>query len=532
MSTAIQVDLKDIVLANNTFGPREITTISHAIAEDYTQFSLLRDSVAELDSREDRSPATSVRLGVCLYLLGRYNRAIETLTNADGGAMAHFYLGKSRVALGQYAPALESFKAAKVGGYNGDDCALATAEAQRLGGHPDAALKALDALSGAVEQTAEYLYQRGATVAKLKGSPMEVVRLFERAGDVDDRHVGALFGLAVENDRRGNDEMAAQLYQKASFCFPTHLGVLLNLGVLYEDRLQYDKAQHCYARILEAFPDHEQARLYMKDASASGDMFYDEDAQRKNDRLTQVLSIPVSDFELSVRSRNCLQKMGVRTLGDLTRTTEQELLASKNFGETSLVEIRDMLLSKGLELGQFSHEKIEPEPVDLSAMPPDAQALLDRPVADLNLSVRARKCMVRLGLQSIGELLRKTQDDLLECKNFGVTSLNEVREKLTGLGLKLCAGNKAKSQMGSPGCFANLGGAAARGFWTNCGQQKACVPHAQHFCDQVAGFRRSKSLFRRCALRLQSNLGYPVSASQTLCHQLTTHLLTPHCAAV
>jgi DNA-directed RNA polymerase subunit alpha len=45
--------------------------------------------------------------------------------------------------------------------------------------------------------------------------------------------------------------------------------------------------------------------------------------------------------------------------------------------------------------------------------------------------------MVRLQLSSIGELVRKSADDLLECKNFGVTSLNEVREKLTIMGLKL-----------------------------------------------------------------------------------------------
>jgi len=130
--------------------------------------------------------------------------------------------------------------------------------------------------------------------------------------------------------------------------------------------------------------------------------------------------------------------MGVRTLGDLTRTTEQELLASKNFGETSLVEIRDMLVSKGLELGQFSHERSEPEPsFDTTDMSSDEQALLDRPISDLNLSVRARKCMVRLGMTTIGELARKTGDDLLECKNFGVTSLTEVREKLTEMSLKL-----------------------------------------------------------------------------------------------
>jgi DNA-directed RNA polymerase subunit alpha len=89
-------------------------------------------------------------------------------------------------------------------------------------------------------------------------------------------------------------------------------------------------------------------------------MYMDEEAQKGRDRMAQVLNVPVSDFELSVRSRNCLQKMGVRTLGDLTRTTEQELLASKNFGETSLVEIREMLQQRGLQLGQFSHEKGSP----------------------------------------------------------------------------------------------------------------------------------------------------------------------------
>jgi len=242
----------------------------------------------------------------------------------------------------------------------------------------------------------------------------------------------------LENDRRGNDEEALSLYERAASAFPTGIGALLNLGVFYEDNNQYDKAQICYRRILEAYPDHPQTVLYMKDASALGNVLYDEETQRRNDRLAQILNQPVTNFELSVRSRNCLQKMGIDTIGDLTRTSEQELLASKNFGETSLYEIREILSSKGLSLGQFANEKRSSEPpIDTSHMTPDEQALLDRPMADLNLSVRARKCMVRLGINTIGELVRKTGDDMLECKNFGVTSLNEVREKLSDLGLKL-----------------------------------------------------------------------------------------------
>jgi DNA-directed RNA polymerase subunit alpha len=438
MPEVAQFEVKQAVLANSTFGPREIEQFSSAINNDFNQYGQLREGVQELESREDRSPAMAVRLGVCYYILGKYRLAAETLANADGGALALFYLGKSHYALGQFDKAKAAYEQAKVAGYNGDQVALAIAESLRAKGDAKAALAILDNLFGAVEQTAEYLYQRGATVSATGGNPAEVTRFYERAVEADGNHVGALFGLGLLNDRHGNDDEALKYYQRSAARFPTYVGSLLNLGVLYEDRGQFDRAQMCYRRILDTYPNDHRAALFLKDAQASGDMLYDEEAQRKRDRLAQVLSVPVSDFELSVRSRNCLQKMGIHTLGDLTRCSEQELLASKNFGETSLVEISEMLASKGLELGQFAHEKSEPEPqIDLASMSPDEQALLERPISDLNLSVRARKCMVRLGLTTVGELLRKTGDDLLECKNFGVTSLNEVREKLTQNGLKL-----------------------------------------------------------------------------------------------
>src|SRR5206468_3482777 len=67
----------------------------------------------------------------------------------------------------------------------------------------------------------------------------------------------------------------------------------------------------------------------------------------------------------------------------------------------------------------------------------EEKALLAKPISELNLSVRARKCMTKLGIQTVGELITHTGDELLECKNFGVTSLNEVREKLAEFNLKL-----------------------------------------------------------------------------------------------
>ena len=434
-----EVDIKSLVLNNGPFGPAQIRQLAEATGADYLNFRLFRDAVQELADQESRTPATSVRLGVCQYLLGRFRDALATLKNADGGALALYYQGKSNFQLEQYEEAIKCYKAAAKAGYSNDECLVAVAESQRYAGQAKEAIATLDSLSGPIESTAEYLYQRGATVSSLADNPLEAIALFERAVETDPKHQGALFSLALENDRRGNDETALSLYERAASRVPSHVGALLNLGLQYEDRGRGEKAANCYRRILEIFPAHMRARMYLKDVEASGDNFFDDEAQRKRDRMSQVLGVPVTDFELSVRSRNCLQKMGIQTLGDLVRCTEAELLASKNFGETSLTEIKDMLASKGLSLGASGpEERKAPEPAyDVSHLSADEQALMERSISDLNLSVRARKCMVRLGISTIGELLRKTADDLLECKNFGVTSLNEVREKLTAQGLRL-----------------------------------------------------------------------------------------------
>ncbi|MDR3108072.1 MAG: tetratricopeptide repeat protein [Planctomycetaceae bacterium] len=433
------IDLKQIVVSGSTFGPIEIDKLSSAINRDYTQFELLREAVVELESKsgEDTSPAGFVRLGVCQYLIGRFEDALQSLKKGDGGALAQFFTGKTLQALGDYEAAVKSFELSKKSGYNSETCTLSCAEAYRYLDRIEDSLRQLNNLSGAVEQTAEYLYQRGATVNKILGNEAEAIRLFERAYEADKSHPGALFGLALVNERHGNDEEALELYKRAVSRFPTNVGTLINLGILYEDFGMYEQAVVCFQRVLDSYPNHDKARLFLKDARASSEMHFDEDAQRKRDRMGQVLNLPVSDFEMSVRSRNCLKTMGINTLGDLCKRTEQELLGSKNFGETSLVEIREMLSMKGLQLGQLAAEKHAADVIEVEALPPEEQAVMMRPVTDLNLSVRARKCMSRLGIQTIAELVRHTPDELLESKNFGVTSLNEIREKLTLYNMKL-----------------------------------------------------------------------------------------------
>ena len=64
MVQATMIDLREIVLGNQTFGPSDIDRICNTISEDFTQLALLRDAVQELESSEDNSPATRTRLVV------------------------------------------------------------------------------------------------------------------------------------------------------------------------------------------------------------------------------------------------------------------------------------------------------------------------------------------------------------------------------------------------------------------------------------------------------------------------------------
>ena len=212
--------------------------------------------------------------------------------------MARYYQARSHMALREYGAALAALEAAQKAGYFKDDCTLATVECLRLQGQIEDAMKRLDELSGAIEQTAEYLYQRGATVAAVRENPLEAVALYERAVDVDPLHIGALFGLALENDRRGNDARALELYQRATSRFPAHVGALLNLGIMYEDRDQHDRAHRCYQRILDNHPTHAQARLYIRDTEASSDMYYDAESQRSETgcRKSSESQCPTSSF--------------------------------------------------------------------------------------------------------------------------------------------------------------------------------------------------------------------------------------------
>jgi DNA-directed RNA polymerase subunit alpha len=68
-------------------------------------------------------------------------------------------------------------------------------------------------------------------------------------------------------------------------------------------------------------------------------------------RVRKLLRMPVDELELSVRSYNCLMAANIKTIGDLVRRDEQEMLKFRNFGRKSLQELTQILQEKGLRFG-------------------------------------------------------------------------------------------------------------------------------------------------------------------------------------
>jgi DNA-directed RNA polymerase subunit alpha len=436
------IDLRALLVEREEFEGSMVSKLREGLAQGGQQVRTLRDINDTLNKRlaaaaGPQQKKLHLKLGVVQFYLGHVGAAVEHLKQSEG-PLAAFFLGRAYALHGQYDEALKAFEKAEKSGYAAQQVQLQRAGVLRQQGSLGEAKAILAKLKDMAAHNAEFHFQEGG-VAEAEGDTPRAARSYERAVELDPSHTGALFRLGFLNDLAGNDHDAIGYYEKCLRHPPVGKGVLYNLGVLYEDNGQFDRAAECYRRLQKSDPLDERARLFAKDAEASLTMYYSPEDEQISVQFRQVMEVPITDFELSVRSRNCLKRMNIKTLGDLTRVTESQLLASKNFGETSLEEIRAIMGQKGLRIGQSLEQgqqyefRYRPQP----NLTPEEQAVLSKPVSELNLSVRARKCMNRLNITTLGELVIRTSDELLEAKNFGITSLNEVKEKLTQYGLKL-----------------------------------------------------------------------------------------------
>ncbi len=377
------------------------------------------------------------KAGQGYFALGEYAEALKWLSKSGTSKQSCYLRACCLRSLQDYDGAIKEFEQAESKGCDSFETAMLIVDCCRRKGDLEGAQDRLKRISRVGELRAEYHYQMG----KLKdanGKHEEAMEEYEQAIKLDSRHANAIFSLAFSYDLYGDETKAIEYYKRCIKLGPVHVSALLNLAVLYEEAGYYEQGLNCVRKVLAAYPNHRRAQMFWKDLDSSRTMYFDEDQEKKIDKRNQVLEIPISDFELSVRSRNCLKKMNIRTLGDLLRVSETELLAYKNFGETSLLEIKHILNQKNLRLGQLLEDRGNGASSDEDeAVSDDEEKLMETPVTELELSVRSRKCLQRLNIETVRDLIKCTEAELLGCKNFGMTSLYEIKQALKERNLSL-----------------------------------------------------------------------------------------------
>jgi len=397
------------------------------------------DFTEQLESNAGKTSAkAALAVGTGLFILGRDAEAVARLEKADDCKEKFTYLAIALRRLGRFDEAIENLDKSLQHGAKALNVSLEKAATYRAASNFDAADEELKSCANFERVSADYHYEL-ARLEESRGLYDQAIDNYKIALELSPNCQKALFRLAYRYDLSGYDETAIEYYNRIAVGSPVYVNALMNLAVLYEDRGDYEKGSQCVGMVLKHHPNHKRAILFKKDIESSKTMFYDEEKEKTRDRKVRVLETPISDFELSVRSRNCFRKMNIQTLGDLMNITEAELLSYKNFGETSLKEIKIILESKGLQLGGAVAESQQDVPAGDEDQETESanEAILAKPVAELRLSARAGSCLQKLEIRTLNDLVRKTDAELLGCKNFGVTSLNEIKKALANVGLSL-----------------------------------------------------------------------------------------------
>ena len=430
--TECEIDL----FASNLPSMEEIKKLSEFVRSGEANLIAFREQVEENMSKTGQK--ASLAVGIGLFILGRDDEAVKKLQKAKDCKEKFTYLAFALRRMGEFDEAIENLQNSL--NYEAETLTttLEKAATYRYASNFDAAAKQLKNCANFENVSAEYHYQL-AHLQEAQGLYEQAADNYKIALELFPNHQKALFRLAYRCDLSGDEEAAIDYYRQIASSSPVYVSALINLAVLYEDGGKFDKAAQCIDKVLKYHPNHQRAILFKKDIDSSKTMFYDEEKEKKITRKSQILETPISDFELSVRSRNCLKKMNIETISDLLNITEAELLSYKNFGETSLREIKIILEAKGLRLGMALEEKqlASAEVSDQSATEDEDEKLVSKSVDDLQLSVRARKCLQKLNIRTLGDLTRRTEAELLGVKNFGVTSLNEIKKAISSIGLSL-----------------------------------------------------------------------------------------------
>ena len=160
-------------------------------------------------------------------------------------------------------------------------------------------------------------------------------------------------------------------------------------------------------------------------------------AERNREEEQPVGVIPIDSVFAPVRKVNYVvtnARVGQQT--DYDKLTI-EVWTDGTIKPEDAVAVAAKILKEQLRIFINFDEGAEPEQVEIAAQEKELNPNLLRRVEELELSVRSANCLQNANIRYIGELVQKTEQEMLRTKNFGRKSLNEIKEILAEMGLSL-----------------------------------------------------------------------------------------------
>lgn len=405
---------------------------AHCSMKSRAQFTALYDDFKKRVAKGHPSESSAeTRRGTLQWILGHLEGAIRTLEENRASKEKFYFLGRAYLDREQPSKAAAALKEAYELDRDDLTVSLAYAEAVIRAGDLENAEKIVERLGKKEGKNPDVLYLQG-LMQDMAGDIHGAQAKYEAAHDLDPGHQKALFRLAYMLDLRGEESRALELYTQLRKMDPLHMNTLMNLGVIFEDRGDYEKAAECFRSVVDYQPNHPRAKLFLADAESSLNMYYDEDAAKKEAKLRTTLGQPLMEFSFSRRVRESFNKLGVTTVGELAALSEEELMEVPNFGRTSLDEIRDFLATKGLNLAYQEGAALSMP----SEGPAEETSVFDTVIEDVDLPARVKKTLEAHEINTIGDLVKQSEADL-KALNISASAMEVVKDKLQSMGLHL-----------------------------------------------------------------------------------------------
>ncbi|MGI6097903.1 MAG: DNA-directed RNA polymerase subunit alpha [Dethiobacteria bacterium] len=179
----------------------------------------------------------------------------------------------------------------------------------------------------------------------------------------------------------------------------------------------------------------EDGRLYMEMTVDNGRGY--RPAERNKQPNQPIGTIPVDSLFTPIRKVNYnVENTRVGQITDYDKLT-LEVWTDGSIKPDEAVSLGAKILSKHLSLFINLTEKVDEVKITSDKEEDDQEKVLEMTIEELDLSVRSFNCLKRAGINTVGELTQKTEAEMMKVRNLGKKSLEEVVQKLAGLGLSL-----------------------------------------------------------------------------------------------